>query len=187
MQPDEFLDFLGRIEALKGVPRHSWTSSGQRETVAAHSWRLAVMALLLRGQFPLLDMNRVLAMCLVHDWGEAITGDIPAFWKTEANEQTEDDAVLALLAALPAPLKGEYTALFAEMRALQTPEARLWRALDKLEAVIQHNEADVATWLPLEHELQLSYGTAEAEEFPFLRAVRARAAAISRAKSQGTT
>lgn len=38
-------------------------------------------------------------------------------------------------------------------------EARIYKALDKLEAVIQHNEADIATWIPLEYDLQLSYGT----------------------------
>ena len=47
------------------------------------------------------------------------------------------------------------------MKALATPEARLYKAVDKLEAVIQHNEADIATWLPLEYDLNIAYGADE--------------------------
>ena len=45
-----FLDFLHILERLKCNTRHSWTSTGRHETVAAHTWRLAVMALLLRDE-----------------------------------------------------------------------------------------------------------------------------------------
>ena len=81
MEPKEFLAFLGRLEKLKCNTRHSWTSTGRHETVAAHSWRLAVMALLLKNELPGVDMDKVLRMCLLHDIGEAVTGDIPSFEK----------------------------------------------------------------------------------------------------------
>lgn len=178
MDPRALIEFLGVLERLKGNARHSWTSDGMPETVAAHSWRLAVIALLLRNEFPALDMDRVLAMCIVHDFGEAVTGDIPSFLKTDADETHEDSAVDGLIARLPA--RRDYlAALFAEMRALATPEARLWRALDKLEAVLQHNEADIDTWLPLEYDLQQTYGVDEAAEFPFLASLRAEILADS--------
>ena len=173
MQPRELLDFLGRIERLKTNTRHSVTAGGAPESVAAHSWRLATMALLMADEFPSLDMDRVIRMCLVHDIGEAVTGDIPSFDKTASNEETEARAIDGLLSALPDPPRGEMTALFAEMDALQTPEARLYKALDRIEAVIQHNESDISSWIPLEYELNLTYGEQNAAEFPFLKRLRA--------------
>ena len=161
MEPKEFLAFLARLEKLKCNTRHSWTSSGRHESVAEHSWRLAMLALLLRDALPEVDMDKVLRMCLIHDVGEAVTGDIPSFQKTDANEETERQAIAELLSPLPDGLRGELTALFAEMDALATPEARVYKALDKLEVVVQHNEAPLDTWLPLEYELNQTYGIPE--------------------------
>ena len=162
MEPKEFLAFLARLEKLKCNTRHSWTSSGRHESVAEHSWRLAMLALLLRDALPEVDMDKVLRMCLIHDVGEAVTGDIPSFQKTDANEETERQAIAELL-------------LFAEMDALATPEARVYKALDKLEVVVQHNEAPLDTWLPLEYELNQTYGIPETAPFPPLAALREQA------------
>ena len=142
----EFMDFLHVMERLKCNVRHGWTSTGRRESVAEHSYRLCVMAFLLRDEFPGLDMEKVLHMCIIHDWGEAVTGDIPTFLKTEADEATETDAVAQLTSMLP-DKKAELDALFAEMEALETPEAKLYKAIDRIEAVIQHNEAPLDTWI----------------------------------------
>ena len=173
MQQRELLDFLGKIECLKTNGRHSVTRGGITETVAAHSWRLAVLALLIAPEFPEIDANKLLRMCLIHDFGEAITGDIPSFLKTKENERTEENAVETLLSTLPEPQREELTALFTEMDAHTTPEARLYKALDKMEAVIQHNESDISTWLPLEYDLQQSYAQENAAEFPYLKELRA--------------
>ena len=72
------------------------------------------MAELLREEFPDTDMNRVVAMCLVHDFGEAVTGDIPAFFKTDAHEAAEDAAVEQLLSQLPEDVGGRLRDLFAD-------------------------------------------------------------------------
>ena len=173
MQQRELLDFLRRLECLKTNGRHSTTVGGVTETVAAHSWRLAVLALLIAPEFPEMDGNKLIRMCLIHDFGEAITGDIPSFLKTKDHEETEESAVKALLSTLPEPQRGELTALFAEMDAHATMEARLYKALDKLEAVIQHNESDICTWLPLEYDLQQTYAQENAAEFPYLKELRA--------------
>lgn len=69
MEPKEFLAFLARLEKLKCNTRHSWTSSGRHESVAEHSWRLAMLAMLLRDALPEVDMDKVLRMCLIHDVG----------------------------------------------------------------------------------------------------------------------
>ena len=172
MKQRELLDFLKKLECLKTNGRHSTTVGGVTETVAAHSWRLAVFALLILPEFPEIDGDKLIRMCLVHDFGEAITGDIPSFLKTKDHEATEGNAVQTLLLALPEPQRGALSALFAEMDALQSEEARLYKALDKLEAVIQHNESDISTWLPLEYDLQQTYAVENASEFPYLKELR---------------
>ena len=61
-------------ERLKSVPRHCYTAEGERESVAAHAWRVALLALLLEKEQPDIDMRRVIELALVHDLGEAVTG-----------------------------------------------------------------------------------------------------------------
>ena len=172
--PEQFISFLGRVEKLKSVPRHCVTSDGVTENVAAHSWRTALMAYLLKDELPDVDIDKVIRMCLIHDLGEAVTGDIPTFEKTQEHEQTEKEALDGLLRELPEALYQEFTALLTEMEALQTREARVYKALDKLEAVIQHNESDISTWLPLEYELQKTYA-AKSVGFPFLEKLQRQA------------
>ena len=172
MEPRAFLDVMHIAERLKDATRHCDTSMGRRESVAEHSWRAALMALFLRDEFPQADMDKVIRMCLVHDFGEAVTGDIPSFQKTTSDEKREERAVADMLAPLPQPVRGELEALFAEMDAMATPEARIYKALDKLEAVLQHNEAPLETWTELEYGLNLIYGEENAAEFPWLRALR---------------
>lgn len=72
MKPREFLEILHVAERLKDTTRHCTTSKGRPESVAEHSWRLSLMALLLRHEFPDVDMDRVAAMCLIHDLGNAL-------------------------------------------------------------------------------------------------------------------
>ena len=161
MNPRTYIDFLNKIEKLKCNTRHSWTSSGRQESVAEHSWRLAVMAMLCADEYPELDINKVIKMCLIHDFGEAITGDIPAFVKTVQNELDEDVAVTKLLSVLAADIQIELQLLFDEMNARETPEAKLFKSLDNLEALISHNEADISTWIPREYEENLCIWSAE--------------------------
>ncbi len=71
--------------------RHCYTSKGRHESVAEHSWRIALMAFWLRDEFPQADMDKVIRMCLIHDLGECFTRDIPAFDKTAADEAAEED------------------------------------------------------------------------------------------------
>ncbi len=172
MTPEQLLQILDVTEKLKCSPRHSWTSNGRRESVAEHSWQLALMAMLLTDTFPELDMNRVIRMCLIHDLGEAFTGDIPAFEKTSAHEQTEEEQLHPWVEPLPEGSRSESRRRLAEMKDRQTPEARLYKALDKMEAVIQHDQADLSTWLPLEYELQYTYGAEQVAFSPWLRELK---------------
>lgn len=158
MNPEQLIEFLGILEKLKCNTRHNWTTNGRQESVAEHSWRLAVLAMLMEEDFPELDMNKVIRMCLIHDWGEAVTGDIPAFIKTEADEEKEANAIETLLKNLPETISSGYLTMFKEMLDLSSDEAILVKALDKTETLIQHNEAGSGTWLPLEYDLNLTYG-----------------------------
>lgn len=173
MTPKELISALSVAERLKCATRHCYTSTGRHESVAEHSWRIALMAMLLTPEFPDLDMNRVIRMCLIHDLGEAFTGDIPTFNKTAADMEKEDQLFDAWVATLPEETKAEFRALLSEMEALQTQEAKLYKSLDKMEAVISHNESDIATWLPLEYDLQLTYGAENVKFSPYMTALKA--------------
>ena len=172
MKPSELIDILAVAEKLKCNTRHCYTSSGRHESVAEHSWRISLMAMLLTGEFPEADMNKVIRMCLIHDLGEAFTGDIPTFDKHQAHEQAEKAAYDQWVQTLPADAREEFTVLLSEMEAMQTQEAKIYKALDKLEAVIQHNESDIATWLPLEYDLQLRYGAENVTFSPYMRQLK---------------
>ena len=172
MQPAQLLKILRVAEKLKCNTRHCVTSTGRPESVAEHSWRLALMAMLLTGEFPELDLNRVIRMCLIHDLGEAFTGDISTFVKTDADSRREDDLFDRWIQTLPADVRGEWESLLEEMNAQKTGEAKLYKALDRLEAVIQHNESDIDTWLPLEYSLQLTYGAENVRFSPYLRELK---------------
>ena len=157
MNAREFLDMLHVAEILKDTPRHCTTSKRRTESVAEHSWRIALMAFWLRGEFPELDIDRVVRMCLIHDLGECFTGDIPTFLKTDVDRDTEDSLLAQWVKTLPPAVSEEMQALYAEMDAQETPEAKLYKALDKLEALIQHNESPLDTWAENEYELNKTY------------------------------
>ena len=186
MTPREYLDILSVAGRCKMTMRHCFNADGRQESVAEHSWRIALMAMLLSGEeeFASLDMNKVIRMCLIHDLGEAFTGDIPAFLKTASDAETEDDLFHSWVAGFPAAQKEEWTALLAEMEALQTKEAQVYKALDKVEALISHNESDLSTWLPLEYDLQLTYGQENMKCSPYLTALRKEVDAWSVKKMQ---
>lgn len=158
MTPREVIDFLNIISVLKTNTRHCYTQLDRKESVADHIWRTSLMPMLIENVFPDVDMNKVIRMCLIHDLGEAVTGDIPVFIKTESNEATEVLAIEKLLEKLPEDVRTNFRELFKEMSALETKEAKLYKALDNMEAVIAHNESPLSTWLPLEYELNLTYG-----------------------------
>ena len=118
------------------------------------------------------DYKNLVRMCLIHDLGECFTGDIPAFDKTADDSAREEELLGAWVAQLPQPVRGEMAELYAEMEALGTPEARVYKCLDKLEAVIQHNESDIATWLPREYELNLTYADENVAFSDYLKRLR---------------
>ena len=103
MEAKELLRVLHTAERLKDETRHCYTSGGRRESVAEHSWRIALMAFWLRDEFPQADMDKVIRMCLIHDLGECFIGDIPSFNKTDADEESEEKQLFGWVDTLPEP------------------------------------------------------------------------------------
>lgn len=172
MEMRRLIETLELAEALKNNTRHSWTSKGRHESVAEHSWRLCLFAYFIKDEFPEADMDKVIRMCMFHDMGEAFTGDIPSFQKTEEDEERETNLVYEWVDSLPAPFDAELRALYEEMDALETLESRIYKALDKMEVLMQHKQADLTTWLPLEYELNLEYGVPQADFHDYLKNLR---------------
>jgi putative hydrolase of HD superfamily len=104
LELDGILAFLRSAERLKDTLRSSHTSSGRPESVAEHTWRLCLMALALRHEFPEVDFSRLIRICIVHDLGEAITGDVPAIDQDAAAPKSANErrGLLEILAPLPA-------------------------------------------------------------------------------------
>lgn len=177
MRADELegvLTFLRAAERLKTVTRSGWTSEGQRESVAEHTWRLCLMAMLLYGKVTGIDLARLLKMCLIHDLGEAIRGDVPApaqqVGLSKAGEERSD--LLELTASLPASLRQEIIELWDEYEAAASAEARVAKGLDKLETILQHNQGKNPA--DFDYAFNLDYGQRYTAADPILSALRER-------------
>ncbi|MDU4892798.1 MAG: HD domain-containing protein [Clostridium sp.] len=172
MEIKTLLETMKIAENLKNNTRHSWTSSGRHESVAEHSWSLSLMAYFISDEFPEADINKILQMCIFHDIGEAFTGDIPVFLKTDDHEVEETKQINNWLNSLPAPYQSKLKNLFEEMEAQETLESKIYKALDKMEVLFQHNQADISTWLPLEYKLNLEHGTEQVEFSDYLKQLK---------------
>jgi putative hydrolase of HD superfamily len=176
MRADELesvLTFLRAAERLKTVSRSGWTSAGEQESVAEHTWRLCLMAMLLYGRTPGIDLARLLKMCLIHDLGEAIRGDVPApaqvAGASKADQERTD--LLELTAPLPAPLQHEILELWDEYESADSPEAKLAKGLDKLETILQHNQGKNPA--DFDYSFNLAYGQHYTAAEPVMAALRA--------------
>ena len=74
---------------LKDIPRTGWVRAGvdNPESVAAHSWGMALLALRLCPEH--LDLSKVLSMCLVHDVAEIVVGDLTPHDAIKGQEKHE--------------------------------------------------------------------------------------------------
>ena len=154
------LKVLALAERLKFELRHSYTSSGRQESVAEHTWRMSLMAVLIE---PLLkqkiDMVRLLKMIILHDLVEAEARDVSALDVLRNPEikldkiEKEKQAIENLRLTLENTNGQEIFDLFYEFEEKQTYEAKVANALDKLEAQLQHNHADFSTWEEIEYDM----------------------------------
>lgn len=182
MEPHELagvLDFLRASERLKATHRSAYTSEGQRESVAEHTWRLCLMALVLAPEFPAADFARLVKICLVHDLGEAVGGDVPAPEQARrraaglATGKGDDERrdLMTLLQPLPFRIRTEIMDLWNEYEAAQSPEAKLAKALDKLETIMQHTQGKNPP--AFDYRFNLAYGRDYTADEPLIAAARA--------------
>ncbi|MBS7349081.1 MAG: HD domain-containing protein [Comamonas sp.] len=166
------LAFLQEAEQLKSVLRSAHTSSGRAESTAEHTWRLCLMAMVFEDALAGLDMLKLLKMCLIHDLGEAIHGDIPATEQDQPpDKSTQEHAdLLHLTRHLDEPQRNHILALWQEYEAATTPEAQAVKALDKLETILQHNQGRNPA--DFDYAFNLSYGQQQTSTAPLFALMR---------------
>jgi len=166
------LAFLREAERLKSVLRSAHTSIGRQESTAEHSWRLALLALVFEEDLGPLDIAKVLKLCLVHDLGEALAGDIPAV-EAHAHGNKDDNErrdLQTISATLEPAMQAALLALFDEYQAATTPEAQAVKALDKLETLLQHTQG--ANPADFDYAFNLDYGRRYTDATPFFATLR---------------
>jgi putative hydrolase of HD superfamily len=180
------LDFLRAAEGLKTTTRNAWTSAGTQESVAEHTWRLCLMAMVLHPRLPDVDIARLLKMCLIHDLGEIIRGDVPAPDQAglpagKATEERQD--LLTVIKSLPRASQDEIIELWDEYETGATAEARLAKGLDKLETILQHTQGMNPPGF--DYGFNLGYGRDYTGPHPLLAGIRAELdAATSRRRDE---
>ncbi|MFG2140104.1 HD family hydrolase [Streptomyces sp. NPDC048650] len=139
----EVLDFIAFSARLREVERHNNATADRKESVAEHSWHLAIISWLLHQRFEqeldhALDLEKMLKMCLMHDLVEIEAGD-PSAWttqhsaeRTRSKAQVEEEVAVRRFTSLPGPLGTEFLDLWHEYEEGRTPEARLVRGVDRL-------------------------------------------------------
>jgi putative hydrolase of HD superfamily len=175
MSPAELngcLQFLREAELLKSTLRSGYTSSGRPESTAEHTWRLCLMAMVFRTEFETLDFTRVLKLCVIHDLGEALSGDIPAVLQHSTPDKSANERadLLTLLQPLPAAMQVEFLALWEDYEYAASPEARMVKGLDKLETILQHNQGKNPP--DFDYAFNLGYGQKYMDSHPLLRQMR---------------
>lgn len=177
---NQYIHFIQEAEQLKSVLRTSWTAQGRQESTAEHTWRLTLLAVLMMEEYPDLDGEKVIKMCLIHDMGELYGGDISAALRPDPVKKymQESAAVQKAFALLPEPQSTELLKLWEEYEVNETGEAHLVKALDKAETIIQHNQG--ANSADFDYAFNLEYGAEYFTEDDILKEIRAQIDADTR-------
>lgn len=166
------LQFLREAERLKDTLRSAYTTSGRTESVADHSWRLSLLAMTFADHLPDVDLLRLMKICVLHDLGEAIDGDIPAPEQVSMAPKSgkERSDFLSLVDPLPDIVKSEFLSLWDEYENGESPEAQVAKALDKVETILQHNQG--ANPEDFDYAFNLDYGKAHTDTVPIAATLR---------------
>jgi putative hydrolase of HD superfamily len=181
------LTFIKEAERLKDVLRSAHTSSGRQESTAEHTWRLCLMALTFADRLGPVDLAEVLKLCVIHDLGEALHGDIPAVDQAGVPDKSDRERqdLQELTGPLPEALRGEFLRLWEDYDQARSPEARVVKALDKLETIIQHNQG--ANPPQFDYAFNLEYGRTHTSAEPLFAEIRALVDRDTRARLAGGT
>ncbi|SCJ48710.1 5'-nucleotidase yfbR [uncultured Clostridium sp.] len=178
------VSFMQIIEPLKSATRTAWTQTGRRESVAEHSWRLAMLGLLVSLQNQHLDGGRLVALCLVHDLAECLTGDVSAAARPDAAQKRAQEyrAMKELCAPLSALEREALFSLWQEYEEGTTCEARMAKALDKAETILQHQAGKNPPGF--DYAFNLHYGKDYFKDDSYLVALRAALDAGTRQRAR---
>jgi 5'-deoxynucleotidase YfbR-like HD superfamily hydrolase len=154
------------------VARSGWTSAGDPESAAEHTWRLCLMAMLFYGTNSGIDLLRLLKMCVIHDLGEALSGDVPAPAQVGGSGKAaqERSDLLDIIQPLPPVLRQEILELWDEYEAGDSMEGRLAKGLDKLETILQHTQGRNPPGF--DYSFNLEYGKRYTSADPLLAEIR---------------
>ena len=143
--------FLNECDRLKSVYRATRIAGGSRfENSAEHSWHLALYALILAEHAPhRIDVDRVIAMLLLHDLVEIDAGDAPIFgdYDVAAKEAEELAAAQRIFGLLPEGQAAEMLAIWQEFEANESPDAVFAKSLDRFQAPNQNLASNGGSWV----------------------------------------
>jgi putative hydrolases of HD superfamily len=143
------ISFLAELMRLKSTPRIGWLLRGVRdvESVAAHSFGVAVIAMLLadraRARGVEVNVERLLRMALLHDLTETRTGDLPSTIKRyfdKASIKAADEAIAGEIFAELGDFRESYLELWSDYEHRASVESKLVKAADKLDLLVQSRE-----------------------------------------------
>lgn len=145
---EKIFDFLKIAGNLKNIYRYGDVEILNDESTADHSWRLALIAMVISKELKLkINIEYALKLAIIHDLPESITGDIPANKtmvdrKIKNKKQKEEIKVISRFKKmLPQTQGNEIYKLWHDYEFPKTKEAKFIKALDKLEAYINWIEA----------------------------------------------
>lgn len=177
------IDFVQAANALKDTLRSGFTAEGRSESAAEHTWRLALLVIMFSRDMPGIDTERLLKLCVIHDLGEAITGDTPAIHQTPGQDRSmrEREGMTDLCEKLPGDLADEILALWDEYAAAKTPEAVMAKGFDKIETMLTH----IAGKNPddFDYVFNLDYGTTATGRHPLLGKIRKQVDAMTKKRA----
>lgn len=154
--------FALELDKEKNVFRQTHLSGhGRNENDAEHAWHMAVMAYMLKeyANEPV-DIAKVMIMCLIHDVVEIDAGDTYAYDADglTTQKEREDKAKERIFSLLPEDQKLEFTSLFDEFEANETPEAKYAHAMDNFQPLILNNSNNGGDWKEHSVTAQQVYG-----------------------------
>ncbi|OCW55717.1 HD domain-containing protein [Hoeflea olei] len=166
------LSFLDEANRLKDTLRSGRTPLGRRESTAEHSWRLCLLAILLGGEIEGVDLLKLVRLCIVHDLGEAISGDVPAVEQRPNDDRAarERADLVTLCAPLPDDLAAMILVLWDDYAEARSPEAVIAKGLDKIETMLTHSTGRNEPGF--DYAFNLGYARKATDAHPLLAEIR---------------
>jgi len=128
------------IHPLDRIARAGYVVRGvaHPESIAAHSHSVSLLALLFLEQYPgQYDPDAVLTMALIHDLSEARLMDIPMPYADAYLSDAKDHAEQAVIEEMFSGFPEKFARMHQDFNDARTPEARLVRALDKVQMMLK--------------------------------------------------